>query len=42
MNRDYTSALIELGYADGRREWPRIKRFLAAWLDTPPGDGLLP
>ena len=29
----YTSALIELGYADGRREWPRIERFLAAVAD---------
>ena len=26
----YTTALIELGYADGRAEWPRIERFLAA------------
>jgi len=29
----YTSTLIELGYADGRREWPRIERFLAAVAD---------
>src|SRR2546430_3799171 len=26
----YTTALIELGYADGRAEWPRIEQFLAA------------
>jgi NTE family protein len=26
----YTTALIELGYADGRAEWPRIEEFLAA------------
>jgi len=26
----YTSALIELGYADGLAAWPRIERFLAA------------
>jgi NTE family protein len=26
----YTTALIELGYADGRAGWPRIERFLAA------------
>jgi NTE family protein len=26
----YTSALIELGYADVRVQWPRIERFLAA------------
>jgi NTE family protein len=25
----YTSALIDLGYADGRAEWPRIEQFLA-------------
>jgi len=25
----YTSALIELGYADGRANWPRIEEFLA-------------
>ena len=29
----YTSTLIELGYADARREWPRIERFLAAVAD---------
>src|SRR5213078_25099 len=26
----YTTALIGLGYADGRAEWPRIEQFLAA------------
>ena len=26
----YTSALVELGYADGRANWPRIEEFLAA------------
>jgi NTE family protein len=26
----YTGSLIELGYADGRAEWPRVERFLAA------------
>ncbi|HYT03915.1 MAG TPA: patatin-like phospholipase family protein [Gemmatimonadales bacterium] len=26
----YTTALIELGYADGRAAWPRIEQFLAA------------
>ncbi len=25
----YTTALIELGYADGRAAWPRIEEFLA-------------
>lgn len=29
----YTTALIELGYADGRAEWPRIEQFLAAVVE---------
>jgi len=29
----YTTALIELGYADGVAAWPRIDRFLGALVD---------
>lgn len=29
----YTTALIELGYADGRAQWPRIEQFLASLTD---------
>jgi len=31
----YTTALIELGYADGRAQWPRIEQFLAAATGSP-------